>query len=1090
MNQEQLLDVFRRASDVFHDSTSDSTTKTKVRKNAVLAELESAHLLMYQHRAEQAIQARLDRQSQQKENKKEKESREYSNLEKIIAFRNNNPKIIEFYFGEPKPKSSDVSTRRNMAFNLAQTAVHQDQGLVRFRQRLDRLESAGDDSTLESLLNAAHNVSVISPHSAQEFLTTMEAIPEEDSAPYATVVSHLFRDETSGMSENPLVWRLSQIQPGFSEEGLGKFFGEREERDAQFDLIKSPIYQSNVEYDSKYISDLNDNKLFFFERDSKYISDLNDVFERRNPLESINSLELMGLDSALKDVQSGLTYGGGYTSLTESGLLSSNGNASFFSELQEVYRRVGAEKARKWLEQANAFFEEDWKTGRDFAVRSRPTYVAYENDFGWDLYQFVEDYEIIGDGVFELAGFSNKFEGLGNERRRNVARSLINILSGAKIKELTRNKLPKEQVSLIGDRLPEESTPHEIITAVKRTADVYAQCDQNRIDSRFVTSRLGRVQRADSSDDYLKAIGEVDQQAVRYIEFANEQRREPNMNLGFDDSQAQSALELYEMFLGKNFEQFRRDFQATGTDFQRLPEIRDRYGKFLDEERLRAMINYIAKQRSRDLIKDLVITKTPEALTKEVVKKLGKNGSKRELVRGISELNKVYSFLSGLDYEILAHIENNLFPTEIISTENNHKQGFFRRLFHRRRNDYQPVPNNLNHKIGVEGIVEETLSKLHSDCSSEDVTQALNRIKREVYATVTRGIEVPRELEDVVDNIVVAYHKNTGRSEEVNIRPALEFIVSNYLQHGPENTFREIRKLEPNRKLRKKLMKKRVNVEAFEKGIERTYHVSTDEGSLSRLRERINAEFEQVYDRLGQLELEEGQLGELREGSLREQLEKVEKFVSKYEFNDETKALKLEIKGHVQTARSITGSIKEIEVDARFYVSRDPFEALHMGQYFGSCLSLAKNHGGMNGWASVVQTMDSNKNVIYARAEDGRYLGRNRTALTDRGVLCTRFYQNGDMNLNDAWVNYLEAFADHTGQDVMVPTTFTPLSMTRVFEERMSGRRITKEQRSVKIEPAYFSAFYGDGLSTKKTLDAAIQVDAEVYVIKPTNSRG
>src|SRR3989344_4652169 len=160
MNQEQLLDVFRRASDVFHDSTSDSTTKTKVRKNAVLAELESAHLLMYQHRAEQAIQARLDRQSQQKENKKEKESREYSNLEKIIAFRNNNPKIIEFYFGEPKPKSSDVSTRRNMAFNLAQTAVHQDQGLVRFRQRLDRLESAGDDSTLESLLNAAHNVSV------------------------------------------------------------------------------------------------------------------------------------------------------------------------------------------------------------------------------------------------------------------------------------------------------------------------------------------------------------------------------------------------------------------------------------------------------------------------------------------------------------------------------------------------------------------------------------------------------------------------------------------------------------------------------------------------------------------------------------------------------------------------------------------------------------------------------------------------------------------------------------------------------------------------------------------------------------------
>jgi len=1083
MNQEQLLDVFRRASDIAHDPTSDRTTKTRARKDAVLAELETAHLLMYQQRAEQAIQAELDRRAQPKDDGKK--FNKNNNLENIII--DNNSLIEKEYFSKdkydfgtpkkPKPEDPKATVKRNMAFNLAQTSVQLDQGLVRFRQRIDRLESTGDESTLESLLNASHNMAVTAPHSAQEFLTTIEAIPEEDSVPYAIVVSHLFRDQTSSMDGNSLVWRLRQIQPRFSREGLGKFFREREERDTELDLIKSLTHQSINKYENKYISDLNDDKLFYSER-------------RSNPLESVNSLELIGLGSALKDVLLGLTHGIGYASLTKSGALSSHENTSFFSDLQEIYRRVGAEKARKWLEQANAFFGEDWKIGRDFAVRSRPTFVAYENDFGWDLDQFVEDYKKMGDSVFELAGFSSKFAGLGDKRRRNVARSLISTVSGSEIKELTGNKLPKEQVALVGRLLPEETTPQEIITAIKRTADLYAQCDQNRVDNRLVTSRLGRVQKAGSLDDYLKAAGEVGQQADRYIEFANEQRRDPNMNLGFNDSQTQATLDLYETFLGKNFEQFRRDFQATGTDFQRLPEIRDRYGKFLDEERLRAMLNYVAKQRSRDLIKDLVITKTPEALTKKVVEKLGKNGSKRELVRGISELNKVYSFLSGLDYEVLAHIENNLFSAEGILTENNHKQGFFRRLFHRRRNDYQPVLNNLNRKIGVEGIVEETLSKLPSDCSSEDVIQVLNGIKREVYATVTGGVEVPRELEDVVGNIVVAYHKNTGRSEGVNIRPALEFIVSNYLQHGAQQTFQAIRELEPNRKVRKSLEKRGVNVEAFKKGIERTYHVSTDEGSLSRLREKINAEFEQVYDRLGQLELEEGQLEELREGGLREQLEKVEKFVSKYEFNDETKALKPEIKGHIQTARSMTGSIKEMEADARFYVSQDPFEALHMGQYFGSCLSLAKNHCGMNGWASVVQTMDSNKNVIYARAEDGRYLGRNRTALTDQGVLCTRFYQNGDMNLNDAWVNYLEAFADHTGQDVMVPTTFAPLSMTKVFEEKMGEGRIKREQRSVRIKPAYFSAFYGDGLSTRKTLDGAVQVDAEVYVIKPTNYRG
>ena len=131
-----------------------------------------------------------------------------------------------------------------------------------------------------------------------------------------------------------------------------------------------------------------------------------------------------------------------------------------------------------------------------------------------------------------------------------------------------------------------------------------------------------------------------------------------------------------------------------------------------------------------------------------------------------------------------------------------------------------------------------------------------------------------------------------------------------------------------------------------------------------------------------------------------------------------------------------------------------------------------------------------NKNVIYARAKDGRYLGRNRTALTDQGVLCTRFYENGDMNLNDAWVDYLEAFANNAGQNVMIPTIFTPVSMRKVFEEKMGEGRITKEQRSVRIEPAYFDAFYGDSLRTKKILGGGVQVDAEVYVIKPTNYGG
>jgi hypothetical protein len=149
-----------------------------------------------------------------------------------------------------------------------------------------------------------------------------------------------------------------------------------------------------------------------------------------------------------------------------------------------------------------------------------------------------------------------------------------------------------------------------------------------------------------------------------------------------------------------------------------------------------------------------------------------------------------------------------------------------------------------------------------------------------------------------------------------------------------------------------------------------------------------------------------------------------------------------------------------------------------MGQYFGSCLSLAKNHGGCNGWAAVVQTMDANKNVIYAKNADGKYVGRNRTALTDRGILCTRFYQNGNMNLNDAWIDYLSEFATHTGQEVMIPLTFATPSMASILEKKLAEGKVSKERRAPEIDSGYYSAFYGDGLGVKRSISGIMKVDS------------
>ena len=138
-------------------------------------------------------------------------------------------------------------------------------------------------------------------------------------------------------------------------------------------------------------------------------------------------LDMESLLSATRDGKFKIQYdfSGGYA--IPLGIAHANEKQLFFSELQEVYKRVDAKEARKWLEQVEAFLDEDWGLGKDFAVRSRPSFVVYQNDFGWNLDQFVDDYRTMGDKVFELAYFSTAFAGLGDERRRRRRRRNLTI---------------------------------------------------------------------------------------------------------------------------------------------------------------------------------------------------------------------------------------------------------------------------------------------------------------------------------------------------------------------------------------------------------------------------------------------------------------------------------------------------------------------------------------------------------------------------------------------------------------------------------------------------------------------------------------
>jgi hypothetical protein len=1071
MTQQELLTAYAEHNGVLNNSESLAIDRLKAKKEVVLAELESAYLTILHDRTRQELKRAVERAKFPEKKEKEKIKEQYrprrETLKENYLFREN---IVNFVqkeeieysssFGN-SPFSRKISQEdlgetqiSNQALSIAQKAVRQNMDLARFRKRLNQLESSGSSQDLEAILNATHNVAVCNSPLAEDFVSAFEAVPTLDQAVYAHIVTRLFPNTTDPMGGNPLIMRLSRLRQTPS---IPTF--QIQEQESPFFKIDE-IRKSFLEDDSPKRIYL---KKYFrkgpLPNPEKYTFDLVDKI-------NIDKEEIPPHGfGGLKDLQ--IIPEDKESSITHSPLL-------FFEEVRTFGKALGQDNLSFWLRSAEQIFDENEKRGRDFVMGSRSSAVAYLKNLGMDLPTFVGDYRKHGASMFVASDFQDKYCDMPRERRKSILREALDNENLSLIKELAENRMPRRAVSFTLSSLPKDTSNEDLISSFREMSALYKTAEGGE---RLVERAIFRLPKFKGIEDLTTWVKQEKEKAKAFLEFAKEQTQNADMNLGFNTAAAIETFELYETLMGKNLTQFKRDFEATGSNIQKLPDIAKRYGSYLGETQTRAFMNYVAKQRSRDLIGDLSIS-APETLTRDFLTKI-KSSGKEETVKSLREFNRTYQFLQDLDATILAQLENELIPKE----------------------------ERANSKVGLEGILDKVILALPESASSEQTIPALKSLRRKVYAPITGDLEVPRELEALVDNVVTAYYKNTGTSERVEIKPALSLIVQSYLKEGAEGAYRVIREQEANKRLAKILTRKGINLKAFQTGQSRTYEVATDEGSLQRARERIESEMNQVWDRLAKLytpkedekeadeetlqnrEKLKTEIEAMKQGTLREQLSSAEEFLSSYKFDEQTKPLRQEVKGHVQTAKSITGSMKSMSAQTTFYVSQDPLESLHMGQYFSSCLSLAKNHGGCNGWAAVVQTMDANKNVIYARTADGKYVGRNRTALTDKGIICTRFYQNGNMNLNDAWIDYLGEFANYTGQEIMIPKKFVEQSqMTPILEKMLAEGKVSKEQRTLRIAPAYYSAFYGDGLSIKGGIGGGMHLDqTEVYILKPSS---
>ena len=119
-----------------------------------------------------------------------------------------------------------------------------------------------------------------------------------------------------------------------------------------------------------------------------------------------------------------------------------------------------------------------------------------------------------------------------------------------------------------------------------------------------------------------------------------------------------------------------------------------------------------------------------------------------------------------------------------------------------------------------------------------------------------------------------------------------------------------------------------------------------------------------------------------------------------------------DLKTQQQALNSLTGeqktkNVKKIIIETEF----DPLEILQMGNYVqGSCLAV----NGSNKWSAVVNAIEANKRVLWAKDENNRIIARLLIAVDDNDCIVRfRVYYATNIKLDNYFDDYIKKLAQH-----------------------------------------------------------------------------
>ena len=929
-----------------------------------------------------------------------------------------NPKIENYYLLDyikesddyDKPKKEIIKPYELYESGFKVREQTKKERIDEFRRRVHQLEEKGDVKSLEILLTSAHDVVTAVPDSTEDYLAFLARFSDSDQVYYASLISHLFRDKKKHEAVSHLLRTTKKdtdvglkVKPKPKSKGKIDKVAEIEEN-PYFDAFEPVKYKRIPEYldleiKKLYLRDnipkyekFNNNENLKFEREfTKYL-------ERKSPIR-----QFIGQPHA---------------------------NANFFTRLKDMYGRFNEDVVTEWVKSANVLLDDEHIDVLTLMRLSDDYLGPYISALGLDVKQFFDDYKIFGTkGLYTINRFA-RIPYLTSERKKSLARHLLTSRDITKLEDLTQMYSHFGDITPLENLLPDGISDKDFIGAAFRTKETYSRAGSTA--DNLIGVRLGRLKKAESIEDYFTSLASIEELASKYKEFIGKRINHVD-NFG----NIMPSLSLYLDFLDKNFEQFERDFDSFEKGVLMLPAAKRTLGTILGGDRLKSVVNYLARQRNNNLIERFSNYDCPNEITTTLVRKLDSKIGKKDLIDLLTDIENTYGLYK------TSGVQRGSFINRILTLEQN--------------------------------------------SSYEDARKLLIELRREPYFDlIGKDIEIPEGLEDKLRKLLPIYRDtDKGKKGGVDIRQELRFIAQNYVKLGPEGTFEAIDNLPKNKRLRKNSKKNGVNIDAFEKGIRKTYTILPDKYALQRTKDTIRDHIEILNLKLDIIGYTAPiEIDGMDSGKLEEQLEKTEKFLGS-QSTDIDGRLKFEIKDKIQRVRSFKGTLKNLETSVEFYVSQDPIEALLAGEYFNSCL----RPDGINFWGAVANVMDSNKRVVYAKTADGKYIGRNRVILTDKGIITTRFYGNGSVDLNKEWIDYLSSYANETGQDVMIADSFAN-GMGKELSKMEKEGKVQLEQRTVHVDPAHTGTLHCDYLEYKMKKERGYKIQGNFYVIKPQPKTG